>query len=290
MAISIEDSEKFWTNSNKDIILPTFHSLKREAFYFEVFNRGIKPFECTIEPEDNWLRLSFAKGMIEKEQKVWVNIDWEKIPQGKNETAIKVIDTRGKTITIKLNIENVTLPDDFKGFVESHGYVAMEAEHFSKAVGKNDITWKVIPNIGKTISGVTNMPVTAPKQTLTADSPHLAYEIYFSSAKEISIQALFSPTLNFPNGNVEGLHYGISIDNEPIQIINLHKDTSNQAWGKMVADNINIGLSKHNLDKAGKHTLKIWLIDSGLVLQKIVIDTGGLKPSYLGAPESYFRR
>jgi hypothetical protein len=37
----------------------------------------------------------------------------------------------------------------------------------------------------------------------------------------------------------------------------------------------------------GYHTLKIWMFDPGIVLQKIIVNTGGLRPSYLGPPESY---
>jgi hypothetical protein len=32
--------------------------------------------------------------------------------------------------------------------------------------------------------------------------------------------------------------------------------------------------------------LKYWAIDPGIVLQKIVIDAGGVRTSYLGPPES----
>ena len=42
----------------------------------------------------------------------------------------------------------------------------------------------------------------------------------------------------------------------------------------------------HTIAKAGKHTVKYWMISPAVVLQKIVIDLGGVKPSYLGAPET----
>jgi len=44
--------------------------------------------------------------------------------------------------------------------------------------------------------------------------------------------------------------------------------------------------STHTSIKAGTHTLKFWSLAPGFVLEKIVADVAGLKPSYLGPPES----
>jgi hypothetical protein len=35
--------------------------------------------------------------------------------------------------------------------------------------------------------------------------------------------------------------------------------------------------------------LKIWMVDPGIVLQKIVVETREIAPSYLGPPQSYNR-
>ncbi len=43
-------------------------------------------------------------------------------------------------------------------------------------------------------------------------------------------------------------------------------------------------------EEPGPHRLRIHRVDPGAVLQKIVIDTGNLKPSYLGPPESLYQR
>jgi len=91
-----------------------------------------------------------------------------------------------------------------------------------------------------------------------------------------------SPTLPFNEST--GLRYAVSFDNETPQIVNLHADNSEKAWAQSVSDNIRISTSTHNLSKAGRHTLKIWAVDPGIVLQKIVIDWGGVKQSYLGPP------
>ncbi len=61
----------------------------------------------------------------------------------------------------------------------------------------------------------------------------------------------------------------------------------NRNWEASVRDNGRKIKSTHILDRPGYHTLKIWMVDPAVVLTKIVVNTGGVKPSYLGPPESF---
>ena len=92
----------------------------------------------------------------------------------------------------------------------------------------------------------------------------------------------------------EGLKYGISIDGETPQVVNLQTMTGsddagmNNAWGRNTGDNTARVYSSHTVSTAGKHTLKFWMVDPTVVLQKVVVDTtGALRDSYLGPPESF---
>jgi len=171
-------------------------------------------------------------------------------------------------------------------FYEQEGYVSIDATHYTAAVNTNS-QWKTILGIGREGDGITTVPVTATAEAMVINNPHLVYEIYVYDTGTIKLQAYFSPTLNFHND--EGLKYGISIDEEQPQIISINKDDNNQrTWEQWVAGNIIIKTSNHTITSPGKHMVKYWMVNPAVVLQKIVMDFGELKPSYLGPPETIY--
>lgn len=173
-------------------------------------------------------------------------------------------------------------------FYEKNGYVSIAAEHYTKAITTKGIEWKVIPDIGRTGSGITPYPVTAAKQEPGTNTPYLEYEFYIYEEGRAEVQAYFSPTLNFHN-EAEGLRYGISIDDEKPQLSGINTDTDLSVWRRWVGNNVIVKTTLHSLLKPGKHTLKFWMADPGIVVQNIVIDFGGVKKSYLGPPETMIK-
>ena len=185
----------------------------------------------------------------------------------------------------------VNVPPEAKGnvFFERENYgVSIESANFTKAINANGITWKILPDLGRTGDGITTFPVTSPIQKITSNAAHLEYEVYTFGHDSLKINAYFSPTLNFYNTD-EGLQYAISIDDETPQIISINKEDRNTGsgiWNKWVGENIIIKTSRHNISKPEKHIVKYWVINPGVVLQKMVLDFGDTKPSYLGPPET----
>jgi hypothetical protein len=183
------------------------------------------------------------------------------------------------------------VPASAKGnlFYENNGYVSMEAEHYTSVVNRNGIVLKVIPGIGRTGGGLTAFPVTAPEQQPAPDGAHAEYRFYMYDTGAIKVQAFFSPTLNFPHR--QGLQYMVAIDDEAPQLVTLNKEDGNvRSWETWVADNIIIKNTTHRITKPGSHVLKYYVISPGVVLQKLVIDSGGLQDSYLGPPETIVNR
>ncbi len=172
-------------------------------------------------------------------------------------------------------------------FYELDSMVSFNAANYSRAINKNGIKWTKLPDHGRTGDAITPFPVTALPQQPGKNGSYLEYEFYTFSWNEFKVNAYFSPTLNIHN-SPEGLRYAISVDDEAPQIISINKEdktTGTGIWSKWVSENIIIRTTNHIILKPGKHILKYWMVDTGVVLQQLVAAFSE-RPSYLGPVET----
>jgi len=167
-------------------------------------------------------------------------------------------------------------------FNEADGYVSIEAANYQASRGTVKIHWEAIPGLGRTGSGITTFPQN--QYPAAGDSVFLEYAVNMKSIDKFTVSVLVSPSLNF-NAN-KGLRYAISFDGGEEQIVNINHEYSVQEMERWQANRINETRTIHSVKTPGLHFLRIRVLEPGIVLQKILIDTGGLKPSYLGAPQS----
>lgn len=291
MGIAVEGSVELFLNGDKNAALPQFDNINKQSYYIEIFNRGKASFDYSVQTEETWISVSPQSGNVETEKRLWVSIDWEKVPEGIHKIPVTITGNGNNKIVVQTIINNSKIPDKDLNycFVENNGYISIEAENYSTAVEISPVSWMTIPNLGRTGSAVTLMPVTAKDISTKENGTRLEYDIYLFNESEVNVKFYLSPTLNF--GYTDGLRIAVSFDDQEPQLINMHKGDSQdwkypQFWNQAVSNNIRIAESKHKISKPGKHVLKFWAIDAGIVLQKIVIESGETKPSYLGPPES----
>jgi hypothetical protein len=293
MGVAVEGLASAWPDSSDEPVLSQFDAFNQQKRYIDVFNRGKEPFKFSAKASEPWIVLSDSNGTIDKEMRLWVSVDWSAAPAGDASGFVRIAgDGVEKEINVKINSFNPAEPNkaSLEGFVEADGYVSIEAEHYTKKADAGNAHWDKIDDLGRTLSAMTIFPVTAESVTPPKDSPCLEYKMYLFHAGKIEVEAIVAPTLNFVPGR--GLRFAVSFDEQPPQIIeivpaNFIAQHGNMDWEKTVADGVRKVKSTHTLSEAGSHTLKVWMVDPAVVLEKIVVNTGGVKSSYFGPPESY---
>jgi Glycosyl hydrolase family 115/Gylcosyl hydrolase family 115 C-terminal domain len=289
MGVAVEGSADRWPGGPASPALPALNVYDQKPRYFEIFNSGQTSFTFSAQADQPWLKVSATKGTVTREKRIWVSVEWAAAPIGATRGSITINGPDNGKVVVAVPVVNPAEPkfENAKGFVETNGCVSIEAEHFSRAVEVERIHWQRIPDFGRTLSGMTASPVTAASQSLSSGGMRLEYQIYFFHDGPVTVDAYLAPTQKFLPGS--GFRYAVSFDDERPQVIDMHADYSQSEWEHSVKDSVRIMTSKHVLTKHGLHVLKFWMVDPGLALEKLVVNTGGVRPSYLGPPESFRR-
>jgi hypothetical protein len=292
LGVAVDGSEGSWPDLARAPRLPRFDSFQQEGQAIYVFNRGKGAFDYSVSVSAPWISYFRPDGPVQTDHQVSVRVDWAKVPAGMSNGSIK-ISGAGKEVTVAVEAFNPTevTRETLKGFVEGNGYVSIEPEHFTKRIDAGENRWMRIADYGRTLGGMrAEGPVDAPSATPGKDSPCLEYQMYLFTTGPVEVTAITAPTMNFAPDR--GVRYAVSFDDEPPQVVTVvpkgyQAQNKNPDWEQSVGNNAHYAHSKHTIAKPGYHTLKIWMVDDAVVMQKLIVDLGGLKPSYLGPPESY---
>jgi hypothetical protein len=293
MGVALEGSALSWSDSKSTASLPEFDVFGNQKHYLEIFNKGSKPFDYTITTDVPWLIINDAKGTIHNaDKRIWFQLNLQALPEG-NTAGIVKITGGGNEVLVHVNAFNPTEDKNkIKGFIESGGLISIEAEHFSEKTDKEERKWIKVDDYGLTLSG---MRATAPANASAAvpgkNAPYLEYPVYLFSRDSVEITLVTSPLLNYmPDRDIK---IAVSFDDDaPTYITNVPDKFkvhwSNPAWAKTVVKHARHCKATLKIPNPGAHKLKVWMIDPGVVVQKIIIDTGGVRPSHLGPDESVF--
>jgi hypothetical protein len=287
MGVAVEGSADSWPGARPDPVLPALDAFNQQRRYIDVFDKGNAPFEFSAASTVPWISVSPPRGAIQKEQRLWVSVDWTKAPPGMSEGAVRIAGPGGVGVVVKLTAANPReiTPATLRGFVEAEGYVSIEAEHYSKNISTPAARWEKIPDYGRTLSAMSVFPVDGPSLDPGGNSPCLEYRMYLFDAGKAEVDAILGPTQNFVPGR--GLRLAMALDDQPAQVIDTLAHNTQSDWENTVKDGVRHVKSNFPIAAPGYHILKIWMVDPGIVLEKLVVDLGGVKPSYLGPPESY---
>ena len=154
LGVAVEGSAAAWPSVTNELELPVFDSFNRPRHFVDVFNRGRTPFAFTTTASVPWIEVSSAGGMVEKEQRLWVSVDWGKAPKGSTEGSVQIAQTGAKGVVVRLKVLNPPEParEALNGFVEADGCVSMEAAHFTGRADTGSARWEPIDDLGRTLS------------------------------------------------------------------------------------------------------------------------------------------
>src|SRR2546425_6875847 len=286
LGVAIEGRVELVKPNEQDAALPVLNVFTRETRFVDIFNTGRSPARWTVKASHPWIKLSRLAGDL-KDTRLNVSIDWVRAPKGENISGAIEIEGAGASRTVKVPIFNPTKPrpEELKGFVESNGVVSIEAEHFTGKIDRSGSSWQVIPGLGRTGDSVAVFPTTVTSFDPLSASV-LEYEFYAFSTGKVNAVVNIVPAHPILSGR--GFRYAIGFDDQPPQVVTVGAalQIPSRPWSLNVINSSTVGASTHEIKTAGRHVLKIYAVDPGVVLDKIVLDLGGLRPSYLGPVET----
>ena len=297
LGVSCEAADNMKGVSNVYTI-PCFNKYLPQSYYVDVFNSGVGKLKWKALPSDSWILVDRKSGVIHSEVRINVSIDWNKVPTGESVSgSIDIVSGSGEKKTVFVSVFNPESPsiEELKGlYVENNGYVSIDATGFHRKYEDENVKFDIVKGLGfdnKVVRLGDPFAKTPYLDGLILTSnyvapvrgdkyPVLEYDFYSFQTGPVDVYTYMMPI--FPLDNEHGSRYGVMVDNSPVYLPEAGSPYYSTLWIQSVLRNCRINKTTHFINKPGKHTVKIYCAHPGMMLQKIVVDFGGLQRSYMG--------
>ncbi|WP_455592230.1 glycosyl hydrolase 115 family protein [Bacteroides sp.] len=297
LGVSCEGNNQLKGISNV-LVLPCFNKYVPGAQYIDIFNKGKGTLKWKATASDSWIQLDRKAGKTRYEDRLLVSVDWKHVPVGENILGnVEIESDGGITEKVFVSVFNPQSPsqEELKGmYVEKNGYVSIDAAGFHRKHELGEVKFDVVNGLGfegKVVRLGDPFAKTPYLDGLVLTSnyvapargnsfPMLEYDFYSFQTGPVDVYTYMMPI--FPLSNEHGSRYGVMVDNSPVYLPEAGAPYYSTLWIQSVLRNCRINKTTHFINKPGKHTVKIFCAHPGMMLQKIVVDFGGLRKSYMG--------
>ena len=154
--------------------------------------------------------------------------------------------------------------------------IARPADSFAASTpAASGAVWTAVPGLGRSGRALTVLPFTAPPRTSAAvtTAPRVDYAIDLSTAGSFVLRLHLLPTHALAG---DALRLAVALDDQPPQLVELPRADGGPEWSQAVLDNERIAETTLPAAAAGRHTLRIWGLEPGIVLDRLTLSP---KPS-----------
>ncbi|MGP3981690.1 glycosyl hydrolase 115 family protein [Streptomyces sp. KR80] len=267
----------------------SFSSYPRDRRFVDVFNTGFLSFTWRASASQPWVQVSSTSGTVTDQVRVWVSIDWGRVPVGRHEATVTFTGAgRSASVPLRVTNDGEQARTRATGFVEAHGYVSIDAANFHRRVPRGGADWRAVRGLGRRRVAVEAVPSTAAPITgdLTTRSPELSYRIQFTSTGTFPVTVFRLPSLDARGKR----RLAIALDDGPAVVLSgqaIATGKHDDVWARNVTEGVEKLTGSLTVTTPGDHVLRLLMVDPGMVVDQIVVNTGGLPASYLAPPESY---
>ena len=254
--------------------LPAIGRAPNQRRFVDLFATGAEPVDVRVETDRNWLRLDRALSVVKRWERLWVDVDWPRVPDGVTTGNIRIV-SGDQVVSVPVPLVEAQVPSG--ALSADADRIALEAEDGIGVASAQGVRWRRLDGIGWNGAVALIEPRTAPSIADLAQVPQhapvLSFRVFVPADTRARIDLHALPTQ--PPHAGRSLRCALSVDGgQPAWVEFPADDEYGPLWSVRVL-RARMTQSVRWPLAAGVHELKLYGTDPSLILDAVDVVTGG---------------